>query len=105
MAISALWVETRLVSSHAANKTRQAASLLQILRVLRHLLACPEPHVCLLPIRTIAGKLSPPPLFPRIICRSHRSHFHFEDALHRFLDFRLGSLGRDLEHQRVLGFF
>src|ERR1035438_2335601 len=42
---------------------------LQILGVLRHLLAGPQPHVRLLPIRTVARELPAPPLFPRI-CRS-----------------------------------
>src|SRR6185312_5657279 len=81
-----------------------AECCLQILRVLRHLLAGPQSYVRLLPVRTIPGKLSSPPLFPRIIRRAHRVHFHFEDCLHRFFDLRLGRLGRNLEDQRVLVF-
>src|SRR6266852_1111230 len=88
-----------------ANTTRQAASLLQILRVLRHLLAALQPHVRLFPVRTIARKLASPPFFPRIIRRPHRGDFYFEDRLHRFLDLGLCSIRRHLEYQRVLGLF
>src|ERR1700716_1319519 len=88
-----------------ANKTRQAASLLQVLRVLRHLLAALQPHVRLFPIRTIARELASPPFFPRIIRRAHRSHLHLEDRLYRFLDLGLRRLRRHLEYQRVLGLF
>src|SRR5215469_1831847 len=77
-------------------------SRLQILRVLRHLLAATQPHVRLLPIRAVAGELSPSPLFARIGRRAYRMHFHLENRLHRFLDFRLGRLWSHLEHQRVL---
>src|SRR5208282_4350942 len=78
---------------------------LQILRVLRHFFAALQPHVRLLPVRTVARKLAPPPFFPRIIRGAHRRYFHFEDGLHRFLDLGLRRLGRHLEHQRVLGLF
>src|SRR6266481_3343341 len=88
-----------------ANKTRQAASLLQVLRVLRHLLAALQPHIRLLPVRTIARKLASPPFFPRIIRRAHRSHLHLEDRLHRFLDLGLRRFRRHLEYQRVLSLF
>src|ERR1035437_3829135 len=75
---------------------------LQILRVLRHLLAAFQPHVRLLPVRTVARELASPPFFPRIIRRAHRNHLHLEDRLHRFL--HLG-LRRLREYQRVLGLF
>src|SRR5215472_12911641 len=76
--------------------------LLQILRVLRHLLAAAQAHVRLLPIRTIPGKSSAPPFFARICGRAHRMHLDFKNRLHRFLDFRFGRLRSHLEHQRVL---
>src|SRR5690242_2367194 len=44
---------------------------LQVLRVLRHLLAAAQAHIRLLPIRTVPGKLPAPPLFPRIRGRAH----------------------------------
>src|SRR5260370_2907987 len=105
MAIITLCVEPRLASSHVARKTRQAASLLQVLCVLRHLLAALQPHVRLLPVRTVARELAPPPFFSRIIRRAHRSHLHLEDRLHRFLDLGLRRLRRHLEYHRVLGLF
>src|SRR5271163_1755918 len=77
---------------------------LQILRVLRHLLPGPQPHISLLPVRTVAGKLPAPPLFPRIGRRAHGKYFDLENRLHRLLDLGLRSLGRNLEHQRVLVF-
>src|SRR6195256_1492647 len=79
--------------------------LLQVLCVLRHLLAALQPHVRLLPVRTIARELTPPPFFPRIIRRAHRSHLHLEYRLHRFLDLGLRRLRRHLEYQRVLRLF
>src|SRR5258708_3618906 len=105
MAIITLCVETRLASSHVARKPRQAASLLQVLCVLRHLLAALQPHVRLLPVRTVARELASPPFFPRIIRRAHRSHLHLEDRLHCFLDLGLRRFRRHLEYQRVLGLF
>src|SRR6185312_6569771 len=77
---------------------------LQVLRVLRHLLAGPQPYKCLLPIRTIPGKLSPPPFFAREIRGAHRMYFHFKNRLHRLLDLSLGRFRRHLEDQRVLVF-
>src|SRR6516225_8646206 len=50
------------------------------------------------------GKLAPPALLPRIVCGAHRTHLHFENRLHRFLDLGLGRHGGYLEHQRVLVF-
>src|SRR4029077_1205135 len=78
---------------------------LKVLRVPRHLPATLQPHVRLLPVRTIARKLAPPPFFPRIIRCSHRSDFYFEDRLNRFLDLGLRRFRRHLEYQRVLGLF
>src|SRR5438270_11529280 len=74
-----------------------AARSLQILRVLRHLLAAAQPYVSLLPVGPVAGKLSAPPFFSRIHRRAHRMHFHLENALHRCLDLCLRRLGRHLK--------
>src|SRR5208337_466609 len=84
---------------------QRLTTALQILRVLRHLLAGLQPHVRLLPIGTVACELAPPPFFSRIIRRAYRNHLHFEDGLHRFLDLGLRRLRRHLEYQRVLGLF
>src|SRR6266853_4426044 len=78
------------------------ACFLQILRVLRHLLAAAQPYVSLLPIGTVAGKLSAPSFFSRIHRRAHGMHFHLENALHSFLNLCLRRLGRHLKDQRVL---
>src|ERR1700722_19172119 len=78
---------------------------LQILCVLRHLLAALQAHVSFFPVRTIAGKLAPPPFFPRIIRGAHGIDFHLENRLHRFLDLSLRCLRRHLENQRVLRLF
>src|SRR5713226_3000817 len=84
---------------------QRLTTALQILRVLRHLLAALQPHVRLLPVRTVARELAPPPFFSRIIRRAHRSYLHLEDRLHRFLDLGLRRFRRHLEYQRVLGLF
>src|SRR6202521_3435997 len=78
------------------------ATPLQVLRVLRHLFAGLQPHIRLLPVRTVAGKLSPPPFFSRIGGGADRMHFHFKNTLHRFLNFRLSRRRRHLKNQRVL---
>src|SRR4051794_22561045 len=57
----------------------QPDAVLQILRVLRHLLAAAQPHVRLLPIRTVSRKLAAAPLFSWIRRCAHRMHFHFEN--------------------------
>ena len=77
--------------------TADQRRFLQILRVLRHLLARAQPHIRLLPIRTVAGKLSPPPFFSWIHRRAHGKYLYLENRLHRLLDFRLRRLGRNLE--------
>ena len=58
----------------------------------------------LLPIGAVAGKFSATALFPGIIRRADRIHFHFENRLHSFLYFSLRGLRRNLEDQRVLVF-
>src|SRR5580704_11157378 len=73
-------------------------TVLQILCVLRHLLARLQPHVRLLPIGTVAGKLAPPPFFPWIIRGAHRRYFHFEDRLYCFFDLGFRRLRRNLEN-------
>src|SRR5581483_10130421 len=73
---------------------RWRPSLLQILRVLRHLLACFQADVRFLPVGAVAGELSATPLLAGKIGRAHRVHFHLEDSLHGLLDLGLAGTGR-----------
>src|SRR4029077_1673946 len=63
-----------------------------------------QTHVSLLPVGTIAGKLSPAAFFSRIGGGADGEHLHFENRLHRLPDLGLGRSWRHLEDQRVLVF-
>src|SRR5271169_4183974 len=58
----------------------------------------------LLPIAPETLSASPPAELAVKNCGAHVIHLHLEDALHRFLDLRLGRVLRHLEHHRVLRF-
>src|ERR1700733_2351736 len=75
---------------------------LEVLRVLRHLLARLQPYVRLFPVGTIPGELSSPAFLARIIRRANRADFHLENQLHGFFDLGLGRRLGDLENQGVL---
>src|SRR5581483_5775872 len=76
--------------------------LLEVLCVLRHLLAGFQPHIRLLPIGTVAGKLAPAAFLAREVGSAYRIHFHFEDGLHSFFNLCLRRGGRHLENERAL---
>src|SRR6202167_766402 len=79
-------------------------SKLNILGVLDHLFAFLQPHIRLLPIAAETFRASPSAELAVENRRAHVIHFHLENTLHRFLDFRLGRVLRHLEHHRVLRF-
>src|SRR5580658_5995985 len=80
------------------------ASKLNILGVLDHLFAFFQPHVRFLPIAAETLSAPPPAELAVKYCRAHVIHLHLKNALHRFLDFRLGCVLRHLKHHRVLRF-
>src|SRR5580658_1570704 len=77
---------------------------LNVLGVLDHLFAFFQPHIRLFPITPKTLSASPPAELAVKNCCAHVIHFHLENALHRFLDLRLGSVLRHLKHHRVLRF-
>src|SRR5208337_2906706 len=77
---------------------------LQILCVLRHLLARPQSYIRLLPVGAIPGKLPAPSFFSRIHRRADGKNLNLENRLHRLLHFRLRRSRSHLEDQRVLVF-
>src|SRR6266404_317525 len=79
--------------------------VLQVLRVLDHLLAFGEFHVCFLPVAPVAFVLAAAAHFADKIRSAHARHLHLENLLHGFLDLRLRGAGRNFKHHRVLSLF
>src|SRR5260370_42334507 len=79
--------------------------VLQVLRVLDHLLAFGELHVRFLPIAPVAFVLAAAAHLADKICRADARDFHLENLLHRFLDLRLRRARRTFEHHGVLRLF
>src|SRR5271163_535084 len=77
---------------------------LNILCVLDHLFAFFQPHIRLLPIAAETFGASPAAELAVKNRRAHVIHFHLGNALHRFLNLRLGRILRHLEHHGVLRF-
>src|SRR6266478_4273700 len=79
--------------------------VLQVLRVLDHLLAFGELHVRFLPIAPVTFVLAAAAHLADKIRRAHSRDFHLKNLLHRFLDLRLRSTGRNFKHHGVLRLF
>src|SRR5271163_2431395 len=75
---------------------------LQILRVLDHLFARGQLHVRFLPVAAVAFGAAAAAKLAVKIRGAHAVHFHFEDALHGFFDFRLRGVRNDFENHGVL---
>src|ERR1700691_4018307 len=86
------------------NIAKRNISKLNVLGVLDHLFAFFQPHIRLLPIAAETLSASPPAELAVKNRRAHVIYLHLENALHRFLDFRLGRVLRHLEHHGVLRF-
>src|SRR5277367_2638292 len=52
---------------------------LQVVHVIRHLLARLQAYIRLLPVRTESGKLSATALFSKNVRRAHRGNLHLEE--------------------------
>src|SRR6266404_8237282 len=79
--------------------------VLQVLRVLDHLLALGELHVRFLPIAPVAFVLAAAAHLADKIRRADARDLHLENLLHGFLDLRLRSTRRNFEHHGVLRLF
>ena len=75
---------------------------LQTVDVVRHLLACLQADIRLLPVGAVAGKLTPAALLAHDVRGANSSHLHLEERLDSLLDFGLGRLLGNFEDQRVL---
>src|SRR5580704_10131210 len=75
---------------------------LNILRVLDHLFAFRQPDVRFLPVAAKTLGASPAAKLAVKNRGAHVIHFHFENALHGFLDFRFGGVLRYLKDHGVL---
>src|SRR5271163_1918326 len=89
-----------LTSSHS----KPNIAKLNVLGVLDHLFAFFQPHIRLLPIAAETFRASPPAKLAVKNCRAHVIHLYLKNALHGFLNLRLGRVLRHLEHHRVLRF-
>src|SRR6476469_900663 len=80
----------------------QSFGELRALEELRHLLAVAQPHVGLLPIRTLAREASLTLDLAMRHGRAHAGHLRAQQLLDRLLDLHLGGVDVDAEHQRLL---
>ena len=79
-----------------------SADRLQVVDVVRHLLALLQANVCLLPVRPVAGKLAPAALFADKVRGANTGDLDLEESFDGLLHFGLGRLGGHFEDQRVL---
>src|SRR6266851_5542105 len=79
--------------------------VLQVLRVLDHLLAFGELHVRFLPIAPVAFVLAAAAHLTDKIRRADARDLYLENLLHRFLNLRLRRAGRNFKHHGVLRLF
>src|SRR5579862_222339 len=79
--------------------------VLQVFRVLDHLLAFGELHVRLLPIAPVADVLSAAAHLADEIRGADVRDLYLENLLHSLFDFRLGGGGGNFKHHRVLQLF
>src|SRR5216684_5245248 len=83
----------------------QTVPVLQVLRVLDHLLAFGELHVGFLPIAPVAFVLAAAAHLADKIRRADARDLYLENLLHGFLDLRLRRAGGYFEHHGVLCLF
>src|SRR5690349_12511235 len=100
----------KLFSPIAASYLLKSFSLargpvLQVLRVLDHFFAFGELYVSFLPVAPVAFVLAAAAHLAVKIRGAHVVHFHLENLLNRFLDFRLRGAGGNFKHHGVLRFF
>src|SRR5208282_2788922 len=79
--------------------------VLKILGVLDHLFAFRQLHVGFLPVPPVAGALPAAAHLAGKLRGAYAVDFHFENLLHRFLDFRFGGAQRHFENHGVLQLF
>src|SRR6267378_715220 len=79
--------------------------VLQVLRVLDHLLALGELHVRFLPIAPVAFVLAAAAHLADKIRGANARDLHLENLLHGFLNLRLRRAGRNFKHHGVLRLF
>src|SRR5580698_2596870 len=100
----ALTCSSTLACRRLRPRSQRIIQKLNVLGVLDHLFAFFQSHVRLLPIAAETLSASPPAELAVKNRRAHVIYLHLENALHRFLDFRLGRVLRHLEHHGVLRF-
>src|SRR4051812_31360488 len=71
------------------------------LRVLRHLLACLQADICLLPVRPVTGEATATAKLTKVIDSLHVRHLHTEHLLDRRFDLSLIRVRRDFKTKRA----